>query len=114
MDERLERWIDRLRSQADGCDLRGIRVEAIRVDALALAAFLRVGADVYKVLMLGRCRCSGADDRKHECNQQCDGSDSLSEVFSSHYRTASDRLSASEARRNAALYLVSTTGNGWS
>jgi hypothetical protein len=50
-----KRWIDGFRRQADTNHPRGSGVKAINVDALALAVFLGIGADIYEILFVA-CR----------------------------------------------------------
>ena len=49
---RDKRGIGSFRGQAKRRDLRGGRVEAVGVDAFALAAFFSIGADVEKIFAL--------------------------------------------------------------
>ena len=60
-----ERWIGRFRHEPQRRALSGRSIEAIGVNTLALTAFLRVGADIEKILAVGRSRRGKGRYKRH-------------------------------------------------
>ena len=115
--QRDERWIRRLRGQAQRSDLAGGGVEAVGVDAFALAAFFGVGADVEKILA-DFCGDSepqrGLEEAKSSETTEANGRTGMTRNFMPISKAHPAKFGKHFRKSRDCVHLVSVTGTVWS